>query len=108
MITVAWLLGAALSASAHEIYPIKPVRATLKLEPDRIVADLQADSIYWIEEVTQLRPMPVANWPAKTRADVEAYVNAHFPGTRYTIRLTIERRLQRGRNATLVELGTVF
>lgn len=78
MITVAWLLGAALSASAHEIYPIKPVRATLKLEPDRIVADLQADSIYWIEEVTQLRPMPVANWPAKTRADVEAYVNAHF------------------------------
>lgn len=36
------------------------------------------------------------------------YLNAHFPGTRYTIRLTIERRFQRGRNATLVELGTVF
>lgn len=36
------------------------------------------------------------------------YVNAHLPGTSYTIRLTIERRLQRGRNATLVELGTVF
>lgn len=36
------------------------------------------------------------------------YVNAHFPGTRYTIRLTVERRLQRGRNATVIELGTVF
>lgn len=36
------------------------------------------------------------------------YLNAHFPGTRYTIRLTVERRLQRNRNATLIELGTVF
>lgn len=36
------------------------------------------------------------------------YFNAHFPGTRYTVRLTAERRLQRGRNATLIELGTVF
>lgn len=36
------------------------------------------------------------------------YVNAHFPGTRYTFRLTVERRIQQGRNATFVELGTVF
>lgn len=36
------------------------------------------------------------------------YVNAHFPGTRYTFRLTVERRIQRDRNATFVELGTVF
>lgn len=36
------------------------------------------------------------------------YLNAHFPGSRYTIRLTIERRLQRGRGATFIELGTVF
>lgn len=36
------------------------------------------------------------------------YVNAHFPGTRYTIRLTLERRIQRDRNATLLEIGTVF
>lgn len=36
------------------------------------------------------------------------YFNAHFPGTRYTIRLTVERRIQRGRNATFVELGTLF
>ena len=36
------------------------------------------------------------------------YVNAHFPGTRYTFRLTIEHRFQLGRNVTLVEVGTVF
>ena len=47
---------------------------------------------------------------AADAADVAVlpYFNAHFPGTRYTVRLTIERRLQRGRNATLVELGTIF
>lgn len=42
------------------------------------------------------------------RIAVLPYFNAHFPGTRYTIRLTVERRLQHGRNATLIELGTVF
>lgn len=42
------------------------------------------------------------------RIAVLPYVNAHFPGTRYTIRLTVERRLQRDRNATIVELATVF
>lgn len=78
MILVAWLLGAALGASAHEIYPIKPVRATLRLEPDRIVADIEADSIYWIEEVGHIKPMPPTDWPADTRARVEDYVNAHF------------------------------
>jgi hypothetical protein len=36
------------------------------------------------------------------------YLNVHFPGTRYTIRLTLERRLQRDRNATFLEIGTVF
>lgn len=36
------------------------------------------------------------------------YLNAHFPGTRYTVRLTVERRVQKGRNATFLELGTVF
>jgi hypothetical protein len=36
------------------------------------------------------------------------YLNAHFPATRYTIRLTLERRLQRDRNATFLENGTVF
>jgi len=36
------------------------------------------------------------------------YLNAHFPGTQYTIRLTLERRIQRGLGATFIELGTVF
>jgi hypothetical protein len=36
------------------------------------------------------------------------YLNAHAPGTRYTVRITAEHRIQRGRAATLIELGTVF
>jgi hypothetical protein len=36
------------------------------------------------------------------------YAAVHFPGTRYTIRLVVEQRFQQGRNATLLELGTVF
>ncbi len=75
---IAWLLGAALSASAHDLYPIRPVRVTLRVEPDRIVADFQADSIVWIEEVTGLHPMPARDWPAETLAKVESYTNAHF------------------------------
>ena len=78
MLTIAWLLGAALSASAHDLYPIRPVRATLRVEPDRIVADFRADSIIWIEEVIGLKPMPAQGWPAEASAKVEAYVNAHF------------------------------
>jgi hypothetical protein len=75
---LAILLGAALSASAHDIYPIRPVRATLRVEPDRIVADLRADSIIWIEDVVGLHPMPPRDWPADALAKVEAYANAHF------------------------------
>ncbi len=41
-------------------------------------------------------------------AAVIPYINLHAPGTRYTVRLTVERRLQRDRHATVVELGTVF
>ncbi|MBI4061062.1 MAG: hypothetical protein HY403_06495 [Elusimicrobia bacterium] len=73
-----WLLGAALRASAHDFYPIRPVRATLLVEPDRIVADLRADSVIWIEEVTGLHPMPARDWPADALERVENYVNAHF------------------------------
>lgn len=36
------------------------------------------------------------------------YGNFHFPGTRYTFRLTVEQRLEAGRGTTLVELGAVF
>lgn len=41
-------------------------------------------------------------------AAVILYLNAHAPGTRYTVRLTAEQRIQRGRAATLIEVGTVF
>ena len=78
MAILAWLLGAALSASAHDFYPIRPVRVTLRVEPDRVVADLQADSIIWIEEVTGLHPMPASDWPAETASKVEVYVNDHL------------------------------
>ncbi len=36
------------------------------------------------------------------------YLNAHFPGTRGTVRFTIERRMQKDRSATFVELATIF
>lgn len=36
------------------------------------------------------------------------YVNFSFPATFYTIRLTVERRIQKGRGGTFIELGTVF
>jgi hypothetical protein len=36
------------------------------------------------------------------------YITLHFPGTRYTVRFAVEHRVQRGRNATYFELGTVF
>ena len=41
-------------------------------------------------------------------AAILPYVNFHFPGTRYTVRFTLERRFQRDRNATVLEVGTVF
>jgi len=73
-----WLLAAALSASAHDLYPIRPVRATVRVETDRVVVDLRADSIVWIEEVAGLHPMPPRDWPAETFAKVESYANSHF------------------------------
>lgn len=47
---------------------------------------------------------------AGDRAEVAflPYLNLSLPATKYTMRLTIERRFQRSRNATLIELGTVF
>lgn len=36
------------------------------------------------------------------------HLNVHFPGTSYTFRLTVEQRIQSGRHATLVEVGTLF
>lgn len=40
---------------------------------------------------------------------VAPYANAHWPGTRYTLRLTVEHRVRKGlSSATAVELATVF
>jgi hypothetical protein len=64
-------------AAAHD-YPIKPVQIVLRVEPDRVVADVDSDSIYWIEEIVGLTPMPPRDWPADARVNVEKYVNAHL------------------------------
>ncbi|MGH7472064.1 MAG: hypothetical protein ACRENP_29290 [Longimicrobiales bacterium] len=42
------------------------------------------------------------------RTAVLPFINVHYPGTRFTIRLTVEQRFQRDRGATLVELSTIF
>lgn len=74
MIT-ALLLWAAV-ASAHD-YPIRPVRALLRVEPGRTVVDLRTDSIFWIAEVIGAERLP-ARWPEEARRRVEGYVNAHL------------------------------
>ena len=51
-------------AAAHD-YPIKPVSVVLRVEPDRITADIDSDSIYWIEEVVGLVPPEIG---PRTRA----------------------------------------
>jgi hypothetical protein len=73
----AFLLLAPRPAAAHE-YPIAPVDVTIKVEPDRVAVDIESDSIYWIEEVVGLHPMPPRNWPADARAKTEKYVNEHL------------------------------
>jgi len=76
-------------AAAHD-YPIKPVRVRLSVEPDRIAVDIDGDSIYWIEEVIGLTPMPARDWPADARAKAERYVNEH-------LRLAVEGKPLTGR-----------
>ncbi len=66
-----------LPCRAHD-YPIKPVHVVLRVEPDRVVADIRSDSIYWIEEVVGLHPMPPDRWPAEALADTQRYVNEHL------------------------------
>src|SRR5471032_1059836 len=69
------LLLLARPAAAHD-YPIKPVSIALRVEPDRIAADIDSDSIFWIEEVSS--SVPPHDWPADALAKAEAYVNAHL------------------------------
>jgi hypothetical protein len=92
------LLLAAAAASAHD-YPIKPVSVVLRVEPGRVAADIDSDSIYWIEEVLDLHPMLPSGWPASTRAKAEAYANDHLRlsagGKRLAGRLTAAVYTQR-------------
>jgi hypothetical protein len=83
------LLLAAGPAVAHD-YPIKPVAVELRVEPDRVVADVDSDSIYWIEEVIGLHPMPPRDWPADARARAEKYADEH-------LRLTVDGKPLPGR-----------
>jgi hypothetical protein len=85
-------------AAAHD-YPIKPVSVVLRVEPDRLAADIDSDSIYWIEEVVGIHPMVPRDWPADALAKTEAYVNAHLrlnaDGRRLTGRLVAASYVQR-------------
>ncbi|HEX4047982.1 MAG TPA: hypothetical protein VH309_09120, partial [Elusimicrobiota bacterium] len=86
------------SAAAHD-YPIKPVSVVILVEPDRVVADIDSDSTYWIEEVVGLHPMPPHDWPADAISKAQDYVNAHLrlkaDGKVLTGRLVEESYVQR-------------
>jgi hypothetical protein len=82
------LLGA--PRAAADVYPIAPVDAALRVEPDRTVADVDSDAVYWIEEALNQHPLPPRDWPASALASAEAYVNAH-------LRLTVDGKPLTGR-----------
>ncbi|MDE2492229.1 MAG: hypothetical protein KGM24_15380, partial [Elusimicrobia bacterium] len=74
------LLLALLAAprAAADDYPIKPVEVVLHVAPDRVVADVTSDSIYWIEEVLGETSPPPSGWPAAARESAQNYANAHL------------------------------
>lgn len=84
------LLLAASPAWAVHNYPIEAVKVVLRVEPDRIVADVDSDSIYWIEEVIGLHPLPPSHWPADALARTEKYANEH-------LRLSLDGKRLEGR-----------
>ncbi|MDE2038533.1 MAG: hypothetical protein KGO96_03340 [Elusimicrobia bacterium] len=76
---LAWLACVLLVCPARaDDYPIRPVHIVLHAASDRIVADVTSDSIYWIEEVVRLEPMPSRNWPRNAMLSAQNYVNAHL------------------------------
>ena len=75
---------------SHEVYPISPVAVDVKVEPDRIVADIEADSIYWIEEILSTNHLPPRNWPEPALRKAEDYLNSH-------LRLAVDHRPLPGR-----------
>lgn len=72
--------AAAVPAAAQEshLYPIAPVRATLRVEPGRMTADVVADSVYWIEEVLNVDPLPTGSWGPELTARAQAYLDARL------------------------------
>jgi|GEM_PF-3221372 len=71
-----FMLGAARAAA--DIYPIAPVDVVLRVEPDRVVADVDSDAVYWIEEVLGQDPLPPRGWSPGALSNAEKYVNAHL------------------------------
>src|SRR5579859_7982557 len=86
---LAALLALAGAPAAAE-YPIEPVQAVLRVEPDRVLVDLDSDSIYWMEEVLENERLRARDWSAEERRRAEDYVNAH-------LRLKADGRPLRGR-----------
>lgn len=77
----AWLLPALLLTPLRALaddYPLAPVSVVLRAEPGRLIADVTSSSIYWIEEVVRVHPMPPRDWPPEAAAKAEAYVNEHL------------------------------
>jgi len=80
MIPLAWLILASSSFAQHEHcgYPIEPVHAELRVEPDRVVVDAEGESTIWIEEILAVNPLPPTQWPPAILSRAENYVGAHF------------------------------
>ncbi len=78
MNVLALLLTAAASGLWAHDYPIKPVGVTVRVEPDRVVADIRSDSIYWIEEVVGNESLSPAGWKSEELARAEKYTNEHL------------------------------
>ncbi|MEK7382704.1 MAG: hypothetical protein AAB262_05390, partial [Elusimicrobiota bacterium] len=64
MIALTLLLLAPSPARAMHGYPISPVHVSLRVEPDRVVADIDSESTIWIEEILRLNPLPPSDSPA--------------------------------------------
>ncbi len=94
-IFAASIILAALPAAAHEIYPISPAEVDIRVEPGRVVANVDVDSIYWIEEVLAMHTLPPRDWPAPAIAKAENYINNH-------LRLAVDQRPLQGRLVSAV------
>lgn len=78
MLSLILLLLAALPARALHVYPISPVSVRLRVEPDRVVADIESESTVWIEEILHVNPLPASGWPSPILRTAQDHVNAHL------------------------------